>query len=712
LSSSTFIVNGRDYFTGTAKPGYTKYTYPHPARPGTVPQTNPPAITQQPISQTNSAGAAVTLSVGASGPSLSYQWTFGGANLSGATAASLSRNPAQVADSGDYRAIVSNPYGRVTSSIATLSITSAPPRITTQPQSQAIPEGQPGTFTVVAAGTPPLTYQWRKDTATIAGATASAYTIGAVGSTNAGNYTVVVANGQGSVTSSVATLVVLQGRVGNTYYVDASLGNDSNAGISPGAPWKNCPGMAAYTGAGTLIAGDLVYFNRGGTWLVGGAQGIYLTGGVTYVGDTWGSGTRATIRASTACDAGVVRFRDHASQATIFQGFDVDANKTVSSGVDFNHAYWQLMNGATKRLTNCIVRNTWSLVNSGQYKYGVIVSNHGGTGGYCENVEILNTVVHDTSRDAICLYPGDENGNCRIKNVTVQGCEAYNTGQDPGYGAGSGILVKGYVVDAYIDHCYTHDTKGAAMFVNGNETYHYGVGPTNVNIRYSIFTCNNANGGIRIYDGASGKDPKTINVYGNLVYNSTVTGGFYMSTDLGNVNNIRVYNNTFYNAPVYINSGSATFPTLEFRNNIVYNSTGIPVTDVSGQITGHGNNIYYSPSGGTLVNSKGVSYTSANVKSGFESTASVADPLFVNASSLPTGFTGIHGIDQTPNTTGLSLQASSYAFNNGASLPSPFDGSINTVARTAGSWDIGAYENAAGSSNKPGPPSNLRVVGF
>ena len=38
--------------------------------------------------------------------------------------------------------------------------------------------------------------------------------------------------------------------------------------------------------------------------------------------------------------------------------------------------------------------------------------------------------------------------------------------------------MKGYVVDAIVEYNYVHNTKGAMLFVNGNQTNHYGVGPT------------------------------------------------------------------------------------------------------------------------------------------------------------------------------------------------------------------------------------------
>jgi hypothetical protein len=55
-----------------------------------------------------------------------------------------------------------------------------------------------------------------------------------------------------------------------TYYVTPG-GSDSNSGTSPSAPWQNCPGMTAYSGPGSLKAGDVVYFDSGGTWLTTGA---------------------------------------------------------------------------------------------------------------------------------------------------------------------------------------------------------------------------------------------------------------------------------------------------------------------------------------------------------------------------------------------------------------------------------------------------------
>jgi hypothetical protein len=84
-----------------------------------------------------------------------------------------------------------------------------PPTITTQPVSQTVNAGATVTFRVVAAGTAPLTYQWRRNGVNIPGATSATLTLANVTTANAGSYRVIVRNSAGSVTSTAATLSVI-----------------------------------------------------------------------------------------------------------------------------------------------------------------------------------------------------------------------------------------------------------------------------------------------------------------------------------------------------------------------------------------------------------------------------------------------------------------------------------------------------------------------
>jgi hypothetical protein len=92
-------------------------------------------------------------------------------------------------------------------------LTGTAPEIVTQPVSRSVVAGLPTTFTVVATGTPPLLYQWKFNGDAIAGATDSEYAIPNVQLSDAGIYSVVVANALGWVASSNATLTVNQAPV-------------------------------------------------------------------------------------------------------------------------------------------------------------------------------------------------------------------------------------------------------------------------------------------------------------------------------------------------------------------------------------------------------------------------------------------------------------------------------------------------------------------
>jgi Immunoglobulin domain/PQQ-like domain len=89
------------------------------------------------------------------------------------------------------------------------SPTSQMPQITTQPASQTVTVGQTATFSVIATGATPLTYQWSKNGKPITGAAGSSYTTAAAELSDSGaSFTVVVTNAGGTATSEAAKLTV------------------------------------------------------------------------------------------------------------------------------------------------------------------------------------------------------------------------------------------------------------------------------------------------------------------------------------------------------------------------------------------------------------------------------------------------------------------------------------------------------------------------
>lgn len=84
-----------------------------------------------------------------------------------------------------------------------------PPSITTQPTNQTVIVGQTATFSVVASGTAPLTYQWYENGSSIPNATSSSYTTPATTSNDNGStFQVIVTNTAGSAGSNIVTLTV------------------------------------------------------------------------------------------------------------------------------------------------------------------------------------------------------------------------------------------------------------------------------------------------------------------------------------------------------------------------------------------------------------------------------------------------------------------------------------------------------------------------
>jgi len=82
------------------------------------------------------------------------------------------------------------------------------PFVLVQPQSQIIPSGGDASFIVFKAGIAPTTYQWRFKGTNIAGATTSTFSVTNIQVSDSGNYSVVLSNSAGTVTSSNAFLNV------------------------------------------------------------------------------------------------------------------------------------------------------------------------------------------------------------------------------------------------------------------------------------------------------------------------------------------------------------------------------------------------------------------------------------------------------------------------------------------------------------------------
>jgi uncharacterized repeat protein (TIGR03803 family) len=171
--------------------------------------TGAPFIAREPVNQIIYSGTTALINAGAVGaPPLSYQWKFNGNNLAGARDWLLALPSAQVTNSGAYSVLVTNSLGSVLRSNELLTVVNSKPILLTQPASLSVLEGDSVPFSTVAVGSLPLSYQWRFAGTNLPGATESSLALTNVTTAQGGAYDLVVTNLYGSVTSSVATLVV------------------------------------------------------------------------------------------------------------------------------------------------------------------------------------------------------------------------------------------------------------------------------------------------------------------------------------------------------------------------------------------------------------------------------------------------------------------------------------------------------------------------
>lgn len=170
----------------------------------------PPTIVTQPTSVSTLAGGTAAFIVGVNNAlPLAYQWFFNDQPLPGATGPMLVLNSVSPAQAGTYYVVLSNALGVVTSRWATLRVED-PSSVTilVQPYGGVVPAGAYFSLSVVAVGTPPLSYQWFLNGQPLEAATNRTLVLPSVQVSNAGFYQVCVSNWASRVWSLPARLIV------------------------------------------------------------------------------------------------------------------------------------------------------------------------------------------------------------------------------------------------------------------------------------------------------------------------------------------------------------------------------------------------------------------------------------------------------------------------------------------------------------------------
>ena len=283
---------------------------------GTVSTPIAPTIVGQPNSRTVTAGQEqIEIYVGANGSPLpSYQWQrlpSGGstwfdladnADYTGTSTYKLTILLATTAMNGDqFRCVVSNIAGSVSSSSATLTVNQAvAPGIYNLPATRSVNYGESLELYPTITGTQPMTHVWKKDGVAIPGATASYYYISGVTTADSGVYTLTVSNYAGSATSTSVTVTVNPAVAPTIYNVPPA------ATVNYGESWYLSPSIT-----GTL---PMTYqWKRDGVDISGATSSSYYKSGMTtadsgfytlvatnVAGSTTSSGVTVTVNAAVA----------------------------------------------------------------------------------------------------------------------------------------------------------------------------------------------------------------------------------------------------------------------------------------------------------------------------------------------------------------------------------------------------------------------------
>ena len=499
------------------------------------------------------------------------------------------------------------------------------------------------------------------------------------------------------------------------YYVKNG-GNDKLAGTSDATAWATIAKVQA-----TVRSGDIVYFRSQDTW-AGQATLLTTKAGVTYDGASYGSGTRATLRATSTSSTSQAVIRIGASNVSI-KGFDVDGGDQRIGGIQIG-GYAGAVDISDISIDNCIVHDIgYGIDTDASWQGGIDMCPRNSSDTLphrVDRVTITNTTVHDVVRDGIAAYPawGKWNGNV-VNDVIIRGCTVYNAGRNGDQGAatyGVGIHIKSNSDNVTVEYCTLYNNANNGILV---ETFvnDPGVAPNNMRIRYNIVK-GNAIHGIYIHNGSH--EIITGDFYGNIFYDncSSTTGYCAEVYIVGNHDHktsvYNFYNNTFYSTantghPYAMAVGCQGAgapkgtPTVRFKNNIIYmrdydaspSVPDMPIWD-GGSFLEHSNNlIFRSTMSDSYVYDGMNNYTGSNVHL-WEPTLQNTDPLFTGG-VLPTGFIATTGGGMMPNTDFFNI-SSGNAINNGATLGGPYDGCVNwtgtedMACRPAGAYDIGAYE--------------------
>jgi hypothetical protein len=431
------------------------------------------------------------------------------------------------------------------------------PMVLTHPESQMIQTGASTTLSVVVDVSGPLTYQWKKDGVDLPSSNSPTYTLSNAQGTNAGSYTVVVTNADGSCEAGPAAVFVGTRR---TVFVSSSA-----AGSNNGTSWTN-----AYTSLTTALSnaldGDDIWVaagtykpsttsNRDATFTVakfvrlfGGFNGTEtaleqrnwnanvttlsgdLAGNDTGLGGNQGDNSKRVVTISSTSGA-------------VVDGFTIrGGSNTVISAPDYGMGIGVLSINSSMRVKNCA------------FRWNNAVSYGGALGHFLGNAS--SPLIVESCSFTQNAAPANGGGAIEVENAQLLVKDSYFA-ENTGSGSGAVTLnnSRGLVV---VNSVFASNASGGGM------QPHVGAGAlrgwSTYNANYRIYGCtmrNNSN--TRGTEGAVSLSTSASS--GSLFANSIVVGSgsnpvaFPLSNYLLSDQTISGTGNTV-GSPVFVNTAA------------------------------------------------------------------------------------------------------------------------------------------------------------
>lgn len=423
-----------------------------------------------------------------------------------------------------------------------------------------------------------------------------------------------------------------------TYYISPN-GNDSNGGNSPDDAWRSIEKLNTFE----FAPGSKILFEGGqsfpGNLALGSSDGNDPVNPILI--SSYGTG-KAKILAGNGMGIYVYNTAGINIDNLIVEGSGMNSN--LNSGIQF----YNDLPGNTKleyvRITNVEVL--------GFRKYGIVIGAYNGNSGF-NDIIIENAKVYDILDKGIASYgtfsktkTGYSHSNLIVRNAEVFNVPGFNKGSHSGNGIELSDVQYSTIEHSTVYNCGQGNTNCGGpvgiwywdadqVTIQHNEVYNMSSGSgcdgggfdldggvTNGVMQY-IYSHDNDGAGYLVGQFGGARPMDNIIVRYNISENDAGTNGgsvyLFNGDAVSSMNNINVYNNTFYIQNRKSNGGSAAIKLLKwqtiggninFYNNILHADKGAEFLNVPpGYSATFKGNLYYSPIA-TNINYKGTLYNS------------------------------------------------------------------------------------------------------